>query len=74
MGRNVAAEEHKTVTRRGRTEIYRNQAIVEIFSKTLAGRLFGFQNGEEMAKTGRSIAWVKTLPEVVPGCIDQRRN
>ena len=27
--------------------------------------LFGFQNEKEMAKTGRSIAWVKTLPEVV---------
>ncbi|KAK2561805.1 hypothetical protein P5673_015191 [Acropora cervicornis] len=34
-------------------------------SKTLAERLFGFHNEEEMAKTGRSIAWVKTLPEVV---------
>ncbi|KAL9983293.1 hypothetical protein ACROYT_G005440 [Oculina patagonica] len=44
-----------------------DQAIVERFNRTLAGRLFGFQYGEEMnlASGQRSTAWVKRLPEVV---------
>ena len=36
-------ESHKTYIRRGRTEIHRDQAIVERFNGTLAERLFGHQ-------------------------------
>ena len=60
-------ENHKTYIRRGRTEIHRDQAIVERFNRTLAERLFGHQYAVEMRlPTGqRSTAWVKRLHEVV---------
>ena len=67
-----AMENNKTAIRRGRTEIHRDQAIVERFNRTLAERLFGHQYAVEMntnpdiAKLGsRSTAWVKRLPAVV---------
>ena len=41
-------ENHKTFIRRGRNEIHRDQAIVERFNRTLAGRLFGHQYAVEM--------------------------
>ena len=60
-------ESHKTYIRRGRTEIHRDQAIVERFNRTLAERLFGHQYAVEMLLPGgqRSTAWVKRLPDVV---------
>ena len=60
-------ENHKTYIRRGRTEIHRDQAIVEHFNRTLAERLFGHQYAIEMQLPAgqRSTAWVKRLPEVV---------
>ncbi|KAL9952767.1 hypothetical protein ACROYT_G040067 [Oculina patagonica] len=60
-------ENHKTYIRRGRVNIHRDQAIVERFNQTLAGRLFGYQYGVEMNLPSgqRSTAWVKRLPEVV---------
>ena len=58
-------EKHKTYIRRGRTEIHRDQAIVERFNRTLAERLFGHQYAVEMLHTGRSTVWVKRLPDVV---------
>jgi len=39
---------HKTYIRRRRTEIHRDQAIVERFNGTLAERLFGHQYAVEM--------------------------
>ena len=59
-------ENHKTYIRRGRTEIHRDQAIVERFNRTLAERLFGYQYAVEMhlPSDQRSTAWVKRLPEV----------
>ena len=61
---------NKTSIRRGRTEIHRDQAIVERFNRTLAERLFGYQYAVEMNmkqtnKNNRSTEWVKRLPEVV---------
>ena len=56
---------HKTFIRRGRTEIHRDQAIVERFNRTLAERLFGHQYAVEMLHAGRSTVWVKRLPNVV---------
>ena len=41
-------EKHKTNIRRGRMDIYRHQAIVERFNRTLAERLFGHQYAVEM--------------------------
>ena len=60
-------ENHKTYIRRGRTEIHRDQAIVERFNRTLAERLFGHQYAVEMRLPAgqRSTAWVKRLPEAV---------
>ena len=59
-------ENNKTAIRRGRTEIHRDQAIVERFNRTLAERLFGHQYAVEMnLPSGRSTAWVKRLPDVV---------
>ncbi|KAL9954763.1 hypothetical protein ACROYT_G042338 [Oculina patagonica] len=60
-------ENHKTYIRRGRVNFHRDQAIVERFNQTLAGRLFGYQYGVEMNLPSgqRSTAWVKRLPEVV---------
>ena len=60
-------ENHKTFIRRGRNEIHRDQAIVERFNHTLAGRLFGHQYAVEMRlpEGQQSTAWVKRLPEVV---------
>ena len=60
-------ENHKTYIRRGRTEIHRDQAIVERFNRTLAERLFGHQYAVEMLlpEGQRSTAWAKRLPDVV---------
>ena len=60
------ANEHNVTIRRGRTNIHRDQAIVERFNRTLAERLFGYQYAVEMnMPSGRSTAWVKRRPEVV---------
>ena len=58
-------DKHKTYIRRGRTEIHRDQAIVERFNRTLAERLFGHHDSVEMLHAGRSTVWVKRLPDVV---------
>ena len=61
-------ENNKTSIRRGRTDIHRDQAIVERFNRTLAERLFGYQYAVEMnmkQSDKRSTEWVKRLPEVV---------
>ena len=61
-------ENNKTSIRRGRTEIHRDQAIVERFNRTLAEHLFGYQYAVEMNMKNsdkRSTEWVKRLPEVV---------
>lgn len=49
-------EKHKTVIRRERPEIHRDQAIIERFNRTLTKHLFGHQYAVQM---------VKRLPEVV---------
>ena len=41
-------ENNKTAIRRGRTEIHRDQAIVEQFNRALAEQLFGYQYAVEM--------------------------
>ena len=61
-------QNNKTSIRRGRTEIHRDQAIVERFNRSLAERLFGYQYAVEMnvkQSDKRSTEWVKRLPEVV---------
>ena len=60
-------EKNKTYIRRGRTEIHRDQGIVERFNRTLAERLFGHQYAVEMLlpEGKRSTEWVKRLPDVV---------
>ena len=53
--------------RRGRPDIHRDQGIVERFNRTLAERLFGHQQAQELlSKSGeRSREWVNRLPAVV---------
>ena len=53
--------------RRGRVDIHRDQAIVERFNRTLAERLFGHQQAQEMLMDPgeRSREWVNRLPAVV---------
>ena len=60
-------EKHKTFIRRGRTEIHRDQAIVERFNLTLAERLFKYQYAVEvrLPEGQRSTVWVERLPKVV---------
>jgi len=59
-------ENHKTIIRRGRSEIHRDQAIIERFNRTLAECLFGHQYAVEMLLPSgqRSTAWVRRLPDV----------
>ena len=61
-------QNHNTAIRCGRTEIHRDQAIVECFNRTLAKPLFGYQYAVEMnmkQSNQRSTEWVKRLPSVV---------
>ena len=60
-------ESHKTYICRGRTEILRDQAIVERFNRMFAEHLFGHQYAVEMLlpEGQRSTAWVKRLCDVV---------
>ena len=53
--------------RRGRVDIHRDQAIVERFNRTLAERLFGHQQAQELliGSGERSREWVTRLPAVV---------
>lgn len=53
--------------RQGRVEIHRDQGIVERFNRTLAERLFGYQQAQEflMDSNERSRKWVNRLPEVI---------
>ena len=58
---------HSVQGRRGRVDIHRDQGIVERFIRTLAERLFGHQNAQEMRLPSgeRSTELVKRLPSVV---------
>ena len=60
-------ENHKTYIRRWRTELHRDQDIVERFNRTLAERLFSHQYAVEMLLPAgqRSMAWLKRLPDAV---------
>ena len=41
-------DKHSVRIRRGRTEIHRDQGVVERFNRTLAERLFGYQYAKEL--------------------------
>ena len=61
---------HRVEVRRGRVDIHRDQGIVERFNRTLAERLFGHQQAQELVlmhmRSGeRSREWVKRLPAVI---------
>ena len=64
---------HGVSVRRGRVNIHRDQGVVERFNRTLAERLFGHQQAQElvlmhMRSEGsgeRSREWVKRLPAVI---------
>ena len=71
--KEMKKKKNKTAILRGRVDIYRDQAIVERFNRTLAERLFGRQYAVEMRlpEGQRSTAWVKRLPEVVSALNDK---
>ena len=51
--------------KRGRTEIHRDQGVVERFNRTLTERHFGYQFAKELEnRHKRKRVWVKRLPEV----------
>ena len=58
---------HRIEVRRGRVDIHRDQGIVERFNRTLAERLFGHQQAQELLMNPgeRSREWVKRLPAVI---------
>ena len=56
---------HNVKIRRGRTEIHRDQGIVERFNRTLSERLFSYQYAKEINTKKRNREWVKRLPSVV---------
>ena len=64
---------HGVSVRRGRVDIHRDQGVVERFNRTLAERLFGHQQAQELvlmhmrseASGERSREWVKRLPAVI---------
>jgi hypothetical protein len=59
-------DKHNVKIRRGRTEIHRDQAIVERFNRTLGERLFGYQYAKELENPHkRNREWVKRLPAVI---------
>ena len=70
-------EKHNTFIRRGRTEIHRDQAIVERFNCTLAERLLGHEYAVEMRLKNpnqRSTAWVARLEDVVAALNDEKTS
>ena len=58
-------ENHSVKIRRGRTEIHRDQGVVERFNRTLAERLFGYQYAKEIDTQKRNREWVRRLPDVI---------
>ena len=61
---------HRIEVRRGRVDIHRDQGIVERFNRTLAERLFGHQQAQELLMRSegsgeRSREWVKRLRAVI---------
>ena len=71
MGKvNEVMKKHGVSIKRGEAGQHRAQAIVEIFNRTLAERLFGPQYAQEIlleargGKNVRSTEWVSRLPDV----------
>ena len=69
-GVNQLLAKHRVEVRRGRVDIHRDQGIVERFNRTLAERLFGHQQAQELLMRSegsgeRSREWVKRLPAVI---------
>jgi len=68
---NQLLAKHGVSVRRGRAGIHRDQGIVERFNRTLAERLFGHQQAQELASMRpdgsgeRSREWVRRLPAVI---------
>ena len=59
-------EKHSVRIRRGRTEIHRDQCMVERFNRTFADQLFGYQYAKKLQNPHkRSSELIKRLPEVI---------
>ena len=70
---NKVMKAHNVKIRRGEKALYRSQAIVERFNRTLAEKLFGHQYAQEYlsaaasskSSNARSREWVARLPDVI---------
>ena len=64
---NQLLAKHGVSVRRSRVDIHRDQGVMERFNRTLAERLFGHQQAQEllMNPSERSREWVKRLPAVI---------
>ena len=66
---------HSISIRRGRKEIHRDQALVEMLNRTLAERLFGYQYAKELENPHkRNREWVKRLAEVIKAIRSETKN
>ena len=67
--------EHNVSIRRGKKEIYRDQALIQMFNRTLAERRFGYQYAKELENPHKcNREWVKRLPEVIKAIISETKN
>ena len=63
---------HNVKIRRGEPNNHRAQAIVERANRTLAEKLYSFQEGQDLHnKTDRNRTWVKRLPKVLEAMNNQ---
>ena len=68
-------DKHNVRIRRGRTEIHRDQGVVERFNRTLAERLFGYQYAKELGHPHKgNREWVKRLPAVIKALNAERKK
>ena len=62
---NTLMKKHAVKFQRSEAGNHRAQSFVERANRTLSERLFSHQNAQEMVTEGRSVEWVKRLPDVI---------
>ena len=62
---NTLMKKHAVKFQRSEAGNHRAQSFVERANRTLSERLFSHQYAQEMKTEGRSVEWVKRLPDVI---------
>ena len=62
---NTLMKKHSVKFQRSEAGNHRAQSFVERANRTLSERLFSHQYAQEMTTEGRSVEWVKRLPDVI---------